>query len=370
MNKDQALLQAYSKNGLELKNRVVMAPMTRGRALNDENKPTGELHAPYYAERASAGLIITEGSQVSEDAVGYINTPGIYTDAHVEGWKKVTKAVHDKGGKIYIQLWHVGRMSHPDFHEGKLPLAPSAINPNEKSFTPEGFKDTVTPRAMTVEDIKTTVADFRKAAANAVKAGFDGVEIHSSNGYLFHQFFNATSNHRTDEYGGSIENRARFFFDVLDAVKQELPENKIGARFNPSLHGSFGSTMDEETIPTFDYIIKKLNDYNLAYVHLSEPFSDVSNIPYAISEIAKHYRPLYHGTLMINNGFDQEKGNAVIERGDADLVAFGKPYISNPDLVERFKRNHSLADWDQDTFYTGGAEGYLHYKTIEEAQEA
>ncbi|MEJ1221877.1 alkene reductase [Sediminicola sp. 1XM1-17] len=370
MNKKQALLQPYNKNGLALKNRVVMAPMTRGRALNDDNRPTGELHAPYYAERASAGLIITEGSQVSEDAVGYINTPGIYTEEHVNGWKKVTKAVHDKGGTIYIQLWHVGSMSHPDFHGGKLPLAPSAINPNEKSFTPEGFKDTVTPKAMTIEDIKTTVEDFRKAAANAVKAGFDGVEIHSSNGYLFHQFFNRTTNQRTDEYGGSIENRARFFFEVLDAVKQEIPENKIGARFNPSLHGSFGSTMDEETIPTFDYIIKKLNDYDLAYIHLSEPFSDVSDLPYAVSEIAKHYRPLYNGTLMINNGFDQEKGNAVIERGDADLVAYGKPYISNPDLVERFEGNHPLADWDQDTFYTGGVKGYLDYNTIEEAQEA
>ena len=168
MSKNQALLQAYSKNGLELKNRVVMAPMTRGRALNDENRPTEELHAPYYAERASAGLIITEGSQVSDDAVGYINTPGIHTEAHVAGWKKVTQAVHDQGGTIYIQLWHVGRMSHPDFHGGNLPLSPSAINPNEKSFTPEGFKDTVTPRAMTTEDIKTTVEDFRKALRETV----------------------------------------------------------------------------------------------------------------------------------------------------------------------------------------------------------
>lgn len=246
----QSLLTPYNKN-IKLKNRVVMAPMTRSRADNDEKKPTDELQGIYYEQRASAGLIITEGSQVSERAVGYINTPGIHTQAQVEGWKRVTKRVHDKGGKIFIQLWHVGRMSHPDFHGGELPLSSSAINPNEQSYTQDGFKDTVTPKEMTKEDIKTTVEDFKNAAKNAVEAGFDGVEIHSSNGYLFHQFFNGTSNKRTDEYGGSHENKARFFFEVLDAVKEVIPEEKIGARFNPSLNGVFGMTMDEDTIPTF-----------------------------------------------------------------------------------------------------------------------
>ena len=356
----QALLTPYHKN-IDLKNRVVMAPMTRSRADNEGKVPTDELHGLYYEQRASAGLIITEGSQVSERAVGYINTPGIYTDAQVKGWKNVTKRVHDKGGKIFIQLWHVGRMSHPDFHNGELPLSASAINPNAQSYTPEGFKDTVTPKEMTIEDIKTTIEDFKNAAANAVKAGFDGVEIHSSNGYLFQQFFNGTSNKRTDDYGGSIENRARFFFEVLDAMKEVIPQEKIGVRFNPSLHGIFGMTMDEETIPTFEYIIKKLNDYNLAYVHLSEPFTDVSDIPYAVTEIAKHFRPLYNGTLMINSEFDQEKGNKIIEDGFADLVAYGKPFISNPDLVERFENHLDLANWDQDTFYVPGAKGYTDY---------
>ncbi|CAM3037928.1 alkene reductase [Flavobacterium frigoris] len=356
----QHLLTSYSKN-INLNNRVVVAPMTRSRADNEGHVPTDDLHGLYYEQRASAGLIITEGSQVSTEAVGYINTPGIYTDEQVEGWKNVTKRVHDKGGKIFIQLWHVGRMSHPDFHNGALPLSASAINPHAKSFTPEGFKDTVTPKAMTIEDIKTTVKDFQNAAANAVKAGFDGVEIHSSNGYLFHQFFNGTSNKRTDDYGGSIENKTRFFFEVLDAIKEVIPQEKIGARFNPSLNGPFGMTMDEDTIPTFEYIIKKLNDYNLAYVHLSEPFTDVSEIPFAVTEIAKHFRPLYNGTLMINSAFDQEKGNKVIEEGYADLVAYGKPYISNPDLVERFENNLDLAEWDQDTFYTTGAKGYTDY---------
>lgn len=359
----QNLLKPYQKNSLQFNNRVVMAPMTRSRAANDGNVPTDELHGLYYEQRASAGLIITEGSQVSEEAVGYINTPGIYTDAQIEGWKKITQRVHDKGGKIFIQLWHVGRVSHPDFHDGALPLSASAINPNAKSFTYDGFKDTVTPQEMSVEDISRTVKDFQKAGENAIKAGFDGVEIHSSNGYLFQQFFNGCSNTRTDGYGGSIENRARFFFEVLDAMKEVVPEEKIGARFNPSCHGIFGMEVDKDTIPTFEYIINKLNDYNLAYVHLSEPFTDVTEVPFAVTEIAKHFRPLYNGTLIINAGFDQEKGNKVIESGLADMVAFGKPYISNPDLVARFEQNLTLADWDESTFYTAGKEGYTDYPT-------
>jgi N-ethylmaleimide reductase len=360
------LLQPLKTKNLNLENRVVMAPMTRSRAANAENKPTKDLQAVYYGQRASAGLIITEGAQVSQRAVGYINTPGIYSQEQVEGWKKVTEKVHQKGGKIFIQLWHVGRISHPDFHQGELPLAPSAINPNEKSYTPEGFKETVTPKAMDQADIDTTIADFKHAAKHAVAAGFDGVEIHASNGYLFHQFFNATSNQRDDRYGGSIENRARFLFEVLDAVKLEIPEAKIGIRFNPSLHGAFGMTMDDDTIPTFEYIIKRLNDYDLAYIHLSEPFTDVSKIPYAVTEIAKHFRPLYQGNLIINGGFDMVKGNAVIESGDADMVAFGKPYISNPDLVERFAKGLELAAWDHATFYTPGPEGYTDYPKVTE----
>ncbi len=362
MNNEQYLLQPIQLGPIKLSNRIVMAPMTRSRAANDENKPTAELQGTYYKQRASAGLIITEGSQVSKKAVGYINTPGIHTVAQIEGWKEVTTKVHEKGGRIFIQLWHVGRISHPDFHKGDLPLAPSAINPHVKSFTPEGFKETVQPKEMTLEDIKESIADFVRAATNAMKAGFDGVEIHASNGYLFHQFFNRTSNKRTDAYGGSIEKRARFLFDVLDAVKKIMPLNTVGVRLNPSLHGSFGMTMDEETIPTFDYIVQKLNDYDLAYLHLSEPFTDVSGIPYAVSEIAKHYRPLYNGILMINNGFDQESGNKVLEDGLADLVAFGKPYISNPDLVERFEQGVPLTDWDESTFYTPGEKGYLDYE--------
>lgn len=364
MANKQALLQPYDLNGLQLKNRIILAPMTRSRANNEEKKPTDNLQGKYYEQRASAGLIITEGSQVSKHAVGYINTPGIYSNEQVEGWNKVTNRVHERGGKIFIQLWHVGRISHPYFHNGELPLAPSAINPGYKSFTSEGFKETVTPKEMSFEDIKTTVKDFKKATKNAVEAGFDGIEIHSSNGYLFHQFFCKCSNTRTDDYGGSIENRTRFFFEVLDAVKQEIPEQRIGVRFNPSLHGLAGITIDEETIPTFEHIIKKLNDYDLAYVHLSEPFTDVSNIPFAVQNIAQHFRPLCKGTLMINGGFTQKTGNAIIKKGEADLVAFGKPFISNPDLVERFANNWSLSEWDSDTFYTTGEKGYIDYRNF------
>jgi len=363
MSKEQALLKEYIMGDIKLRNRVVMAPMTRSRANNTENAPT-DLMAKYYEQRASAGLIITEGSQISKRAVGYINTPGIYSTAQVEGWKKVTKAVYDKGGKIFLQLWHVGRMSHPDFHNGELPLAPSAMNPNEKSYTPKGFKDSVTPKAMTINDIKQTVQDFRQGAKNAMDAGFDGVEIHASNGYLLHQFFNRTSNIRTDDYGGSIENRAVILFEVIDEIKKVMPENHIGVRLNPSLHGAFGMTLDEETIPTFDYIVEQLNDYNLAYVHLSEPFTDVTNVPYAEPNIAKRYRPKYKGALIINNNFDQEKGNKVIEEGLADLVAFGKLFISNPDLPKRFELNDKLAKWDEQTFYTPGEKGYTDYPML------
>ncbi len=364
--KENAVLNSYDLNGLFLPNRVVMAPMTRSRAENPDKKATAELQGKYYQQRASAGLIIAEGSPVSSQAIGYVNVPGIYTKAQTEGWKEVTKMVHEEKGRIFLQLWHVGRISHPDFHNGEKPLAPSAINPQSQSFTPQGFKDTVTPKEMSKEDIKQTIEDFKNAAKNAMDADFDGIEIHSSNGYLFHQFFNNYSNKREDEYGGSIENKARFFFEVLDAVAEIMPQNKIGVRFNPSLHDIFGMKMDEETIPTFEYIIKKLNDYNLAYVHLSEPFNDVSHVPHAITNIAKHFRPIYKGTLMINTNFDLEKANAVIKNGDADLVAFGKPFISNPDLVERFAQNASLNKWDKDTFYTGGKKGYLDYERMQE----
>lgn len=363
MKKEQALLKSYGMNDLLLTNRVVMAPMTRSRADNPGHVAT-DLMAEYYAQRASAGLIITEGSQISKRAVGYINTPGIYSREQVDGWKKVTKAVHARGGKIFIQLWHVGRMSHPDFHNGELPLSASALNPNSQSYTPQGFKDTVTPKAMTMDEIKETISDYGKAAQNAMAANFDGVEIHSSNGYLLHQFFSRTSNVRGDEYGGSIEKRAKILFEVIEEVKKHVPENRIGVRLNPSLNGIFGMTLDEESIPTFDYIVSRLNDYNLAYLHLSEPFNDVTDVVGAEPHIARRYRPIYRGTLMINTAFDRNKVNTVLDENMADLVAYGKPYISNPDLVERFAAKADIAHWDESTFYTTGSKGYTDYPTL------
>ena len=361
--KEQVLLTPYNLSGLNLKNRMVMAPMTRSRSNNDGNVATA-LTAEYYAQRATAGLIITEGTFVSTKAVGFINVPAIYNEAQIAGWKLVTKAVHDKGGKIFAQLWHTGRLSHPDLHNGDLPHAPSAINPHSKAFTSAGFLDTVTPKEMTIEDIQQTIQDFKNAATNAIEAGFDGVELHAANGYLLHQFFVGASNQRTDEYGGSIENRARILFDMLDAFKGTIDYNRVGIRFNPSSHNLFGMMVDELTIPTFEYIIKRLNDYGLAYIHLTEPFSAVSEVPFAVSEVAKHFRPLYQGTLIINKSFNKESGNKIIADNDADLVAFGVPFIANPDLVKRFETDAPLNTPDQATFYSTGATGYIDYPAL------
>ncbi len=366
MSTIQPLLKPITLGAVTLKNRVVMAPMTRCRADNEHQAPV-QKHVDYYTQRAGAGLIITEGSEVSRQGRGYPAVAGIFNEAQVAGWKKVVDSVHKQGGKIFIQLWHVGRTSLPDFHDGNLPWAPSAVNPETELYSPSGEKKkTVTPHAMTVEEIEQTVREFGQAAANAKKAGFDGVEIHSSNGYLIHQFFNKNSNTRTDSYGGSKENRARFFFEVLEAVKESWPENRIGCRMNPSLNGVFGIEATPDTIPFFDYIINRLNDHDLAYLHLSEPFTDVSSIDFLVSNIAAHYRSIYKGNLMINNEFDREAGNAVIENDQADLVAYGKLFISNPDLVHRFELKAETAAWDQNTFYTQGREGYTDYPALQQ----
>jgi len=358
------LLRPYKYNTTTFNNRMAMAPMTRSRAGNEGNLATEQM-AIYYADRADAGLLITEGTVVSTKAVGFINVPGIYSAEQTESWKQVTQAVHDRGGKIFVQLWHTGRLSHPDLHNGELPHAPSAINPEAKAFVATGFIDTVTPKEMTIAEIKSTILDFKNSTKNAVEAGFDGVELHAANGYLFHQFFNGTSNTRTDEYGGSMENKARILFETLDALKGVIDYAKVGVRLNPSLHGAQGMTVDQDTIPTHEYIVKRLNDYGLAYVHLTEPFTDVSEVPYAVAHVAKHFRPIYKGLLMINKGFTKESGNQVITDGDADMVAYGVPFIANPDLVERFKKDAPLNKADQSTFYTFTAEGYNDYPKMD-----
>ena len=362
---NNTLLKPIKIGRMELPNRIFMSPMTRSRADNADNKAT-PLIAEYYAQRASAGLIITEGSQVSTRAVGYIHTPGIYSPEQIEGWKLATGAVHQKGGHVFCQLWHVGRMSHSDFHQGLPPLAPSAVNAGDKVFTGEGFKKTSTPRAMTIEEILNTTQDFRRAAQNAVAAEFDGVEIHSANGYLFHQFFVNCANTRTDIYGGSRENKARFFFETLDAIGKSIGFDRVGLRLNPSAHGFFGITIDQDTLPVFEYLVERLNDYpDLAYVHFVEPMVPVDNVPYAVKEIARHFRPRYKGKLVINCGFRADSASRVIEEGLADAVAFGKAFIANPDLVERVAAGAKWNRWDESTFYAGGAKGYTDYPTME-----
>jgi N-ethylmaleimide reductase len=360
---NKALFEAFELNGAALKNRMVMAPMTRSRSDNSGNVAT-ELTAKYYQQRASAGLIITEGTFISEEAVGVINVPGIYTAGQIEGWKLTTTAVHQEGGAIFAQLWHTGAYSHPDLHNGKKPLAPSDVNPGQQVFTAEGLKPSEAPQPMTIEDIKRTIADFKQAAINAFEAGFDGVELHGANGYLLQQFFSKNSNLREDEYGGIIENRARILFEILDELKDTVDISRVAVRLNPSLNGIMGILVDHETIALYDYIVNRLNDYGLAYIHLIEPFTDVTGNQHAVQDVAKHFRKVYNGTIIINRGFNKETAAQVIAAGDTDLVSFGVPFLANPDLVARFKADAPLNQPDQSTFYTSGEKGYTDYPTF------
>ena len=359
----ETLFDAYQLHGAALQNRMVMAPMTRSRSNNTGNVAT-QLTAEYYEQRATAGLLITEGTFISKEAVGVINVPGIYSAEQIEGWKLTTAAVHQKGGTIFAQLWHTGAYSHPDLHNGKKPLAPSDVNPNQQVFTAEGLKPSEAPQPMSIEDIKRTVADFKQAAINAFEAGFDGVELHGANGYLLQQFFSKNSNLRTDEYGGRIENRARILFEILDELKQVVDIKRVAVRLNPSLNGIMGIEVDDETIALYDYIVNRLNDYGLAYVHLIEPFTDVSGNAHAIQQVAKHFRKIYNGTIIINRAFTKKTANLVLEAGDADLVSFGVPFLANPDLVARFRADAPLNQPDQSTFYTPGEKGYTDYPAL------
>jgi len=340
-----------------------MASLTRGRATNAGLVPT-PLMAKYYAQRASAGLILSEGTWLSSKAIGFINVPGIFTREQIEGWKLVTKAVHDNGGLIFSQLGHIGAASHPDFFDGELPAGPSAINPQTRSFTPEGLKDTLTPRELTVAEIKLTIQDFKQAAKNAWEAGFDGIEIHAQAGMLIPQFLSLATNQRTDVYGGNIENRARIVFEILDAIIEVWESTRIAIKFAPVALSHVGIvTPDEETIAMFQYILKKLSDYNLAYLHIVGPAENLTGTPVEAlqHDYFSHFRHHYSGRLMANLGFTQESGNAILKEGKADLVSFGAPFIANPDLSERFKHNLPLSESNQDTYYTGGENGYVDY---------
>ena len=358
------LFSSYSLGDLELPNRMVLSPMTRSRAL-DGNVPN-PLAATYYAQRASAGLLITEATQVSPQGIGYIRTPGIHSREQVAGWKKITDAVHRVGGTIFSQLWHVGRVSHPDFHDGELPVAPSAIAVDGEVFTPRGREKIVTPRALETKELAGVVAQFRNGAENAKAAGFDGVELHGANGYLLDQFLRDGANRRTDAYGGSIQNRARFPLEVVDAVVGVWGPKRVGYKLSP--HFSGYSMSDSNPIEAFSHLVEQLNKRGIAYVHVGEAIAGPMAAPAGTVRVTPILRDKFDGTLIVNGGYDARTGNAAIARGEADLVAFGVPFLANPDLPMRYLKNARLNAPDQTTFYAGEDKGYIDYPALTEQQ--
>jgi N-ethylmaleimide reductase len=348
-----------------LAHRVVMAPLTRMRA-GPGNVPT-ELMATYYAQRASeGGLIITEATPVSPRGFGYADTPGIFTREQVAGWRKITLAVHARGGRIFLQLWHVGRQSHRHLQPGgRLPIAPSALAASGQANTNRGPVPYPVPRALELDEIPDVVAEFRHGAAYALQAGFDGVEIHGANGYLPDQFLEDGSNRRTDAYGGRIENRARFLLEVTEAAVAIWGRGRVGVRLSPS--GVYGGMADSNPTATFSYVAEQLNQFDLAYLHIVEPrirgneTMEAGAAPVACCQL----RPLFKGRIIAAGGFDRRSGNALLGDGTADLVAYGRLFISNPDLPARFRRDLPLEAYDRSTFYSGDHRGYTDYPTHE-----
>ncbi|UHS63756.1 alkene reductase [Agrobacterium vaccinii] len=355
------LFEPTSLGAITLANRIVMAPLTRNRA--GAGFVPGDLTAEYYAQRASAGLIISEATQISQQGQGYQDTPGIYTKDQIDGWRKVTAAVHAKGGRIVMQLWHVGRISHVDLQpNGGLPVAPSAIRAATKTFVNNGFVDVSEPRALEIDELAGIVDDFRKAAANAVEAGFDGVEVHGANGYLLEQFTKDGANVRTDAYGGSVENRARLMLEVTAAVAQEIGAERVGTRISPVSPANGISCSDPQT--QYDYIVDKLDALGIAYIHVVEGATggprDVA--PFDYGSLRRRFSKSY----IANNGFDFELATSYLADGSADLIAFGRPFIANPDLVERLQSGAPLAEINPATLYGGGAAGYTDYPRLTE----
>jgi N-ethylmaleimide reductase len=354
------LFSPYSVGDIELRNRIVLSPMTRSRAL-DGNVPN-PLAATYYAQRASAGLQITEATQVSPQGIGYIRTPGIHSTAQVNGWRKITDAVHQAGGKIFAQLWHVGRVSHPDFHGGALPVAPSALPVEGEAFTQNGKVKIVTPRALETRELPGIVEQFRVGAENAKAAGFDGVELHGANGYLLDQFLRDGSNHRTDNYGGSIENRARLPLEVTKAVLGVWDPQRVGYKLSPHFAGY--SMSDSNPAATFSHMAEQLNKLQLAYLHIGEAVKGPMAAPAGTPRITPLIREKFSGALIANGGYDAHTANDAIRRGEVDLVSFGVPFLANPDLPARYWRNAPLNSPDYNTFYAGEEKGYIDYPTL------
>ena len=355
------LFSEYQLGPNRLKNRVVMAPMTRNRA-GAGNVPT-PLMATYYRQRATGGLLLTEATQVTPEGQGYPSTPGIHSQEQVEGWKTVTRAVHEAGGKIFLQLWHVGRISHSLYQPNRaLPVAPSAIAPAGQVYTvQEGMKPFETPRALELSEIPSVVEKFRQGAKNALEAGFDGVEVHGANGYLLDQFLQSGTNRRTDAYGGPVENRARLLLEVTNAVIGVWGKDRVGVRLSPN--GAFNDMSDANPRETFSYAIRELDKLGVVYIHLREGTpADAKHgrQPVPISE----FRPLFRGTFMINDGYTREKAEAVLSSGIAQLVAFGVPFLANPDLPHRLANGAPLNPPDMSTFYGGTEKGYTDYPAL------
>jgi len=359
----ETLLSPLKLGAITAPNRVFMAPLTRNRALPDG--VPAPLAKTYYAQRASAGLIISEATQVSAMAKGYKDTPGIHTDAQTEKWREIVDAVHEAGGRIALQLWHVGRISHSSLLPGGAsPLAPSALRANAKTFTESGFEDTSAPRAMNKADIDQTIADFADGARRAREAGFDLVEVHAANGYLIDQFLRDGSNTREDAYGGSIENRVRFLKEVMEAVTAEVGADRVGVRLAPT--GAFNDMADSDPKALFLHAVETLNPLGLAYLHVVEQFPGADT---SVEErvILDAVREAWTGPYITNGDHTAASGEARIKENRADAVAYGRPFIANPDLPERFAKDAPLNTPDQATFYGGGAEGYTDYPFLDEA---
>jgi len=359
---DKTVFDPYVLGSLILSSRIVMAPLTRNRA--GAGLVPSEFAATYYSQRASAGLVITEATQISPQAQGYQDTPGLYTQAQIDGWRVVTDAVHAKGGRIFVQLWHVGRVSHVDLQvDGAAPVAPSAIRAQTKTFVNNGFADVSEPRALARDELPGIVNDFRQAAANAMAAGFDGVEVHAANGYLLEQFLKDGANVRTDAYGGSVENRARLVLEVTQAVIDEIGADRTGIRISPVSPANGISSTDPQA--QFDYLVEQLDAQGLVYLHVVEGATggprDVAPFDYAA------LRARFKRTYLANNGYDLDLANAQLSAGKADLIAFGRPFIANPDLVKRLRTGAPLAAIDPATIYGGGAAGYIDYPVLAEA---
>jgi N-ethylmaleimide reductase len=356
---DSPLLRPYELGPLALKNRVLMAPMTRSRA--GEGNVPGPSTQTYYVQRASAGLIVTEATQVTPEGVGYVGTPGIHSDEQVRGWRGVTDAVHAAGGLIFLQLWHVGRVSHVSLLPGRqAPVAPSAIVARGEAFTPEGKQPLSPPRALETREIAGVVGQFAEGARRAKAAGFDGVELHGANGYLIDQFLRDGSNHRSDEYGGSVANRARFLLEVTEAVTAVWGPERVGVRLSPL--GSYNDMADSDPAATFSHAARELSARRVGYLHVVEAVKG----PMAVAgrRITPLLREHFRGHLVANGGYDAPSAHEAIARGEADLVSFGAIFLANPDLPERFRLGAALNAPDPSTFYAGGDRGYLDYPAL------